>query len=307
MKKIRGIVPALLTPFDTEGQVDEKETRKLIRYLIDKGSSGFFTTGSTGEGLLLSLQERKQVCEIAVSECSGEVPVIAHVGALSTNDAVELAAHARTAGAAAVGSITPIYYGYGIKDIVEYYTKIGQASDLPVYVYYIPMRTGASLSLSDYLEEISAIPNLAGIKYSDNNLYLLQKIVAEIGDKLNILSGFDEILSAALMMGAHGGIGSNYNILPELFLGVYDAIQTSNIPQARDKQFRINSYVDIMLEYGGLPMLKHTMGYRGIECGDCRPPLHALTDKEKDAIDAKITKLGFFDWPEMNAALPLKS
>jgi N-acetylneuraminate lyase len=297
MKKLEGIIPALLTPFDSDGNVNEKETRKLIRFLIDKGSAGFFVCGSTGEGLLLSMEERKKVCEIAVSETAGQIPIIVHVGTLATQDAVELTRHAYKTGASAVGSIPPIYYGYDIKGIVQYYKSISESAEMPVYVYYIPDKTGAKLLPSQYIEEISVIPNLAGIKFSDYNLFNLQTIVSAVGDEINVLSGYDEIFAAGLIMGAHGGIGSNYNIMPDQFLGVYENFKKNRIEEVQEIQTRINKFVTIMIEYG-LPMLKHTMTYHGIECGDCRAPLPVLTDEQKKDIDRRVTEIGFFEWPE---------
>jgi len=299
VKKIKGIVPALMTPFDENDQVNDKMGRKLVRFLIDCGSAGLFACGSTGEGFLMSVEERKKYLELVISEVAGEVPIIAHVGALATRDSVELARHAEKAGADAVCSVSPFYYPYSVDAIMDHYRLIGEAADLPVYIYYIPMTTGVKLTAKEFIEGIKVIPGIAGLKFTDTNLYLMNSIIRAADGKLNVFSGSDEMCLPALTMGSDGAIGMNYNIFPDLFVSIYNDFQSNRIAEAQEKQFRVNRFIDILLESGYLVFAKYAMKYRGFDVGHCLRPFKPFTKEQEKEIDDRLKQIGFFDWPEI--------
>lgn len=299
MEKIKGIVPAFMTPFDENDQIDEQMARRLVRFMIDSGSAGFFVCGSTGEGFLMSVEERKQYLELVVNEVAGQVPVIAQVGALATRDSLELARHAQKIGADAVGSVAPFYYPHTFEAIMDHYRLIGDSVDLPVYVYYIPLTTGVKLSADQFIDGINKVPGIAGLKFSDANLYMFNLVIQAAAGKLNVFSGFDEMLLPALIMGADGAIGLDYNMFPDLFVGIYNDFYNNRIKEAQEKQFRVNTFIKTMLAYGYLPFAKYAMKYRGFNMERCRRPFVPFTDEHKKLIETKLKEIGFFDWPEI--------
>ena len=302
MEKIRGIVPALMTAFDENNKIDEQMGRKLVRFMLDKGCAGFFVCGSTGEGFLMSLEERKKYLEAVISEVAGQVPVIAHVGALATDDSCQLARHARKAGADAVSSVSPFYYPCTYEAIMDHYRLIGEAAQIPVYVYYIPFTTGVTLTADQFLDGIKSVPGIAGLKFTDSNLFLFNAIIQACGGELNVLSGSDELCLPALTMGAEGAIGTCYNPFPDLFVNLYNDFHAGRIKQAQEKQFRINRFIKVYLSaYIGnhVGFIKYIMKHRGFDMYGARRPLLPLTDEQKKEIDVKLKAIGFFDWPEI--------
>jgi len=296
MEKITGILPALLTPFDREGQVDLKTAGKIVRRALDAGCSGFFVGGSSGEGLLLSADERKRLAEGVVKEVAGAGAVIVHVGAPSTDEAADLARHARRIGADAVGSIPPIYYGVGVQGLMDHYRLIGEASDLPLYVYYFPGATGVSVTAQDFAGRLSGIPTLRGLKFTDYNLFLMRQIQEAFDGRLNVLSGPDEVFVAARMMGADGAIGTTYNLIPQVFVKADRAFRQGDVATAQDLQFRANRAIAALLRHGSLPAFKTAMGFLGIDCGGTRRPLVPLDETARAALRKELEEIGFFDW-----------
>lgn len=294
--KITGVLPALVTPYDEDGQISRERTSRLIRYTLEGGCRGFFVTGSTGECLLLSAQERKQIAEWVVQEVAGQVPVIVHVGDASTATSVELAKHAARIGADAVGSIPPIYFRVGASGMIGHYRMIGEASDLPLYVYYIPGLTGVTMSPEEFLDLLNDIPNLAGMKFTDYNFFTLNRIRDLAGERLNILSGPDEMFLAALVMGAEGAIGTTYNLLPKLFVELYNAYQSVDIERAKRCQSKANRAIALLLQYGGLPAFKVALEMRGIPCGLARRPFVPLAEETQTKLKEELEQIGFFDW-----------
>jgi N-acetylneuraminate lyase len=252
--------------------------------------------GSSGEGLLLSPEERKGLAEGVVKEVAGAATVMVHVGATSTDEAAELARHAKRIGADAVGSIPPIYYRVGLQGLADHYRLIGEASDLPLYVYYFPGATGVSVEARDFADRLSRIPTLRGMKFTDYNLFLMRQIQEAFGGKLNVLSGPDEVFVAARMMGADGAIGTTYNLIPQVFIKADRAFRDGDIAAAQDWQFKANRVIAILLRYGHLPAFKAAMGFLGIDCGTVRRPLIPLDEAARSVLRRELEETGFFEW-----------
>src|SRR5205807_2138494 len=187
------IIPALVTPLTPSGEIDEKSTKRLIDHLYQKGVGGLYITGSTGEGIYLDCEIRKRIAEIAVSLSKGRGNVIVHVGAIQTSMALDLANHAAKIGADAVSSIPPFAGGYSWAEVHTFYVDLARASKLPVIAYYIPGLTGQQRSL-DELVSLLSIPNIAGYKFTDYNLYTMQRLLTRFAPDQIIYNGPDEML-----------------------------------------------------------------------------------------------------------------
>ena len=163
IRDFKGVIPAVLTVFDKNEEINEKGMREVISYLIDKGVDGLYLTGSTGEGFTMSSEERKRVVEIVIDENKGRVPVVVHVGAIGTKLSIDLAKHAEMVGADGISSVPPFYWKFNENQIVKYYTEIANACSLPMIVYNVPL---AGLLGMNAIKRLAAIENVKGIKYT---------------------------------------------------------------------------------------------------------------------------------------------
>jgi N-acetylneuraminate lyase len=294
MTRFTGVWPALFTPLTEDDHIDVNAARKLIDYLIDAGIGGLYVCGGTGEGILLPLAERERMAELAIEQANGRVPVIVHVGAPATVDAMALAAHAERIGADGVASVPPFYYSVGFQGIVEHYGLIAGASTLPLYLYYIPSTTGVTLT-AEQMWQLCQIPNVCGFKYSAFDMYLLEQIMSLGGGSLNVFSGPDQLFAPMLTVGVDGAIGSTYNLLPRHFVRIYEAFRAGDIAQARRLQSQANRVIDTFLLHGGLPAAKEMMRMIGYDCGYCRRPLRRLSADEVAALRADLDRIGFWE------------
>ena len=175
--RFAGIIPALLSPSDAEDRADLKALEALVRYLLQKGVSGFYLTGSTGEGMQMDFAERNAVVECVCSLAACRVPVVAHTGALSTHQAIRLSQAAQAAGAAGISSVPPFYYAFSEREIIGYYTDLAASTDLPLFIYNIPATTGVDISLAAF-SKLFASPSISGLKFTSTDMYKMERIAA---------------------------------------------------------------------------------------------------------------------------------
>jgi len=280
-KILYGVFAALLTPFDEKGKVSRNMLKRHVKFLISKGIDGVYICGSTGEGLLMSVEERKFVAELVKETAGDKVKIISHIGCLNTKDAIELAKHAEKIKLDGLSSIPPIYFKYSFEEIYNYYKNIAEATSLPFLIYYIPSTTGVILS-NDKIAELSKIKNIIGLKYTDTNFFILQELLLKVKGKWIAFSGSDEMFLPGLTMGTVGCIGSTQNVLPEIFVDVYRNFKEGNIKKAMELQKRITVAVSLLKRYGGLYAWKTALKFRGINAGFCREPMKGkLSEKEE--------------------------
>ncbi len=296
MFKITGILPALLTAFDEEGNVNLNAMYDLIEWHIAQGVSGFYILGSTGEGLLLSEAERRMVAEAVVRRVKGRVPVIVHVGAMTTREACSLAGHAEAIGADATSAIPPFYFNVGPEGVKRHYLAIARASRLPFYIYNIPGATGVNVELNTVRELLLAAPTLRGMKYTSYDFYTMRKFIELEGGRLNVVSGPDEMMIAAQAMGADGAIGTTQNIVPRLFVQAYHAFHAGDLATAQALQAKINWVVNVFLSFPSHSAVKEIMRLLGFDLGQARPPLLPLTDQQRGRLREMLEEIGFFQF-----------
>lgn len=293
MTSFQGILPAISTPFDAEGRFCADAFERLLDRCYSAGVDGMYVCGQTGEGLQQSAAQRKLVAEVAVKASPKNKTIIIHVGAMSTGEAVELAKHAARIGAHAVSALPPIG-NYSFAEIKAYYAAIAAASDLPLLMYYFPAYAPNLNTLAQILE-LCAIPNVIGLKFTASDLFLLSEIKKS---GATIFYGTDEMLLAGLVMGADGGIGSFYNVAPELFVQLYRQTQAVELEQARQTQRQINELISIGLNFPVNPVVKSMLRRLGIDCGLCLPPRRSLTVEEEARLDQMLAESGV--WKFLN-------
>lgn len=280
---------ALITPTRADESLNLDALEEIVDLQIKDGVEGFYCCGSSGEGLLLTLEERKQVVEHTIRAAAGRVPVIAHVGTIRTKDVIELADHAMKAGAMAVSMIPPYYYKFSMDEIMGYYEQVIEAlPGLPAIVYNIPQFTGVEFN-KDNAGRLLANPNIVGIKHTSTNLYSLERMGQAFPGKA-LINGFDEQFIAAYAMGAAATIGTTVNLFAPLFLKAREAFQAGDMAAAYRWQHAINHRVEETVKIGIFNAMKYGWTLRGVDCGFCRSPFKPL-DQEARAVMEQMMAL----------------
>lgn len=298
-QRIEGLVAASFTPMDAMGSVYLPAIEHYADLMARSGMSGVFVCGTTGESHSLTTQERKEILAEWVKTAQGRFKVIAHVGSNSMHEAMELAAHAQQVGADAVGAMAPCFFKPAtVRDLVAFFAPIAaSAAELPFYYYNMPSMTGVCLSVPEFLVEgKKVIPNLVGTKFTHNNLMEMGECLALNNGAFEVLHGYDEILIAGLAFGAVGGVGSTYNYLPKVYLGIIEAMKKGDMETARQLQQQSIEVVKVIIKYGGgVRGGKAIMNLIGIECGQCRLPITPFSDEEYTSLKEDLEKIGFFN------------
>ncbi|MHB0859233.1 MAG: dihydrodipicolinate synthase family protein [Anaerolineae bacterium] len=302
MPAFQGTWPALVTPLTEDGQVDVVATERLIEGLLATGIGGLYVCGGTGEGVLLSAATRREMAEVAIGAVAGQVPVMVHVGCLTTEMAVDLAQHANLAGADAVSAVPPFYFAYPFSAIQEYYRAIASASSLPVYLYYVPGSAGNAMTLEQLLR-LCAMEGIAGLKYTSHDLFLFSRLMsARDPEKINVLSGPDELNLPCCALGADGAIGTTYNFMPRLYVDLRAAVLAGDMETARRLQFAANRVIDVLLPYGAIPATKALLGILGFPVGRGVPPMPAIEGDALRNFRKELEEAGMFGLLKRNAS-----
>jgi N-acetylneuraminate lyase len=283
-----GVIPAVVTPLTSEDKLSVASFERLIEHMYEAGSTGIYVCGQTGEGLSLPLDVRMHATEVAVRNTPAGRSAIIHIGAANTGEAVTLAKHAARSGAHAVSSLPP-NSTYAFDEVKTYYQAIAAAAGVPVLVYYFP-EVSRSISTLEQILDLCTIPGVIGLKFTGFDLYRLS-LVQRAGPV--ILNGRDEVFAAGLLMGAHGGIGSFYNLVPELFVSVYEHARAGRWSEARNVQDRISDLIRAVLRLPMLAAIKSLLTASGIECGFPVAPRRPLTADEEVRLQQEIRKAGY--------------
>ena len=241
--KYQGVIPAFYACYDKEGSVSAEGVKALTRHLIAKGVKGVYVGGSSGECIYQHPDERKAVLEAVMSEAKGKLTVIAHVACNNTADSVELAAHAEACGVDAIAAIPPIYFHLPEHAIAAYWNAMSAAAPNTEFVIYnIPQLAGTALTMS-LLHTMLENPNVVAVKNSsmptqDIQMFKDAGIAARGENGFVVFNGPDEQFVSGLAMGADGGIGGTYAVMPELFLKMYELVHKGEMEAARALQYK---------------------------------------------------------------------
>jgi 4-hydroxy-tetrahydrodipicolinate synthase len=294
MYKPEGILPALVTPFTDDGKsIDEERLRALVSRCLELGVHGVVPCGTTGEFVNLRTDEKKQVIKIVVDEVNGKVPVVAGTGASGTSEALEMTRYAKDIGASAALIVTPYYLKPADRGIYEHYDTIASQVDLPIILYNIPQCTGLPLPWQ-MVEDLAQIPNVVGVKDSSGQLSFILAVLEKVRDKINVLCGHDEVVVAALAAGCSGAILASANVIPDIWIQVYDHIKKGELQKARELQYKVQKIARIIAGSGAVGT-KAALNMMKIKVGPVRMPLSIggeLTYESKEELRLDLEKIG---------------
>ena len=289
IKDFRGVIPAVLTVFDRDENFDEQGTREFIRYLLSFNIGGLYLTGSTGEGFLQNSGERNRQVDIVMEEVNGKVPVVVHVGAIGTKETIALAKHAEKAGATGISSVPPFYFKFTEQQILGYYADVAGSTSLPMIVYNIPL---AGMMNVETVKKLSEIENVWGIKYTGTALYEETLYRAACKEGFQIYGGCDELGASNMAVGVDGIIGSFYNVIPDLYEKIWDAVHKNDQMTAQKLQKEALEIIMAGLGTGScMATLKVWLRTAGIPAGYARRPFNNFTPEEEEKQVAQLLEI----------------
>ena len=300
-EKIRGMICAPFTGFDEGGVLNLDVVPTYMATLIDSGMAGVFINGSSGEGYLMTDDERMRAAGKWVEVSPEDFKVIVHVGSNSVKSALKMAKQAQEIGAWGIGVMAPTFPNISrLEDLVIYCEQIAAGvPELPFYFYHIPALSGVSLPMLPFLKMVDGrIPNFAGIKYTFESLYEFTQCRRYKNGRFDMLHGQDESLLPSLALGgAQGSIGGTFNYAGKLYSGITQAFSENNLEEARRLQFQAMDMIDVILKYrGNIVGGKQVMKLIGLDLGPNRAPFQNLTERELASLKADLQAINFFDY-----------
>ena len=299
-EKIEGLIDAPFTPFDADGNVNLAPIPEYARMLQKNGLKGVFINGSSGEGYMLTDEERMALAEEWVKAAPEGFKVIVHVGSCCARSSRKLAEHAARIGAWGIGAMAPPFPKIGrVEELVKYIEEIAAgAPELPFYYYHIPAFNGAYLPMTELLATVDGrVPNFAGIKYTFESMYEYNQCRLYKNGKFDMLHGQDEtILPCLAMGGARGGIGGTTNYNGRELVAIIDAWKAGDLEAARDHQNFSQEVINVICRYrGNIVGGKRIMKLIGLDLGPNRTPFRNVTREEEAAMKKELEEIGFFE------------
>ncbi|AKO46143.1 N-acetylneuraminate lyase [[Haemophilus] ducreyi] len=291
MKNLTGIFSALLVAFNEDGSINERGLRQIVRYNIDKMKVyGLYVGGSTGENFMLSTSEKKEIFRIVKDEAKDQIALIAQVGSVNVQEAVELGKYATELGYDCLSAVTPFYYKFSFPEIKHYYDTIIAETGNKMIVYSIPFLTGVNIGVEQF-GELYQNPNIIGVKFTAGDFYLLERIKKAYPNHL-IWAGFDEMMVPAVALGVDVAIGSTFNVNGLRARQIFDAVKSGKLAQALQIQHVTNDLIEGILANGLYLTIKELLKLEGVEAGYCREPMTAKATEQQLAV-AKALKATF--------------
>ncbi len=289
---LRGVYPAIVTPFTAADRLDEAALAKVTDYVIEGGVHAIMSTGGTGEFPHLDREERRRATEIVVRQARGRVPVIAGTAGASTREAIHLSQDAQAAGAAAAILTPPYYFRLPAPSLIEHFRLVAKELDIPVVVYNNPLYTGNDLSPQD-IAELAAHPRIIGCKQSNADMGQLVEVLRLAPGSFSVNTGIDSQFYPALCAGARGIFSTAASVIPRQMVEIYRLTMKGEHEAARQLHLRVQ-VLNRFLEYdpGYVAPCKEALEMLGIPVGAPRMPMPRLTEEERAGVRAALKELG---------------
>jgi 4-hydroxy-tetrahydrodipicolinate synthase len=289
-----GSFAVIVTPFTKGGDIDEPGYRKVIDLVIEAGCHGFISAGSTGEFFLMTNEERKRVFAIAVDQARGRIPVIAGTSATRTSDVVDLTKSAAGVGCAGAMILPPIYIGVDDREVVDFYTRISEESDLPIMLYNSPFAVRNYLT-HQLVEQLMVLDNVVAIKDSSFDIRQLNDLVRFCGHEIRVFIGLEDLLLPAIAVGAVGVVAMAPQVVGRMAVELYEAAAAGDMDRARELHLKIVRIYDLFKVGSGYIALKESMNLLGRPGGYTRPPMKMFTEPQKAQLREILEDVGLLE------------
>ena len=290
-KIVKGVYSAFVSPVDGNGHIRGDVVCKLMDWQIAQGMQGFYLTGATGEGSQMSEAARMELVETAIRHNAGRAKNVVHVAAANLESAKRLALQAKAAGADALSATPPPTCAYSENELYDYYAELSSVTDLPFLVY--AQHYFKQSDLTGFFGRLMELPHIAGLKYTRSSYYELNLLTRLNGGNINVINGPDETLLCGLVMGADGGIGSTYNVMPAQNRNIWDRYQAGDIAGARETQQAVNDVITVIIRHGVIPTVKYMLTLHGFEVGEVEKPGRRFDDAERAVIREELKRAGY--------------
>ena len=286
----REIICPIITPFDKKEGINHEVFTEHTEQLISKNVTSIMVGGTTGEGMLLSTDERKILLEKAITVSKGRVKVIAHVGSMTTEEAVYLTKHAVELSVDGISAITPYFFNYSEEEVYCYYRDIAEsANNIPVSLYTFPGNAKHDVSANLFSKLSNDFQNIVAIKSSNPDLMRFSEYVYAVKDPVSVMCGVDALTLPALSIGGHGQISGNSNIFPEVFQNLFASFYEGNLDRARHYQRQINDIRSVLKD--SIAHFKAAIEILGLPVGQPRSPMLALSHEERGKLNNELISL----------------
>ncbi|GMO17208.1 MAG: 4-hydroxy-tetrahydrodipicolinate synthase [Termitinemataceae bacterium] len=291
MKKMHGVITAMVTPFTSNDKIDIDTLIAYTNYLIEHKVHCLYPCGTTGEMLKMSADERKLVAETVIKAAANRIPVYIHVGTMTTKETVELARHAEKTGADGIGVVTPQFFGVNEREMEEYFVQAANSvsPEMPVYLYCIPQCAANDLSPAVIERILKRTKNVVGVKYSYPDFLRVKDYLLCNDGKFSVVVGADRLFLPGLAMGCDGTVSGCSNVAPEYFVKVYDEFNKGDIDAAQKAQALASSLCEIVKNGSNMAIFKYAMERRGLPAAYMRAPALDLTDSERKKLDSELS------------------
>lgn len=291
MSQLSGILSALVTPFDTDGRIDDALLRAVVDRSIDARVGGVVACGSTGEFAAMSTDERRHVVETVVDHTAGRVPVVAQTGGLTAAEAIGHSRHAQAAGASVLMLVTPFYEPLTLAETLRYLRTVAGSVDIPVMLYNLPPATGVNLDPDTVGRLAREVENISYIKDTSGDLAQAGKLVRYHGDVISTIVGWDSLAFAGLCDGVAGAMCGTANVIGAELVSVQRAVAAGDLSGARAEWERIYPLIDTLLSTAFIPGVKAALTARGLPVGPPREPLNPLDGEALARVRSLVSAL----------------
>lgn len=295
--KFTGILPALITPLDRNGRVNRNCVKALMDHCYAAGVDGFYITGGTGEGPLLSAARRREMAEAAVEANAGRGKIIIHTGSINSEEALELTRHAARAGADGVSSVPPsFYFRYNLAETIDFYKRMAGESGLPLLIYASSQAGTGNIDINAMMAELLKIETVCGAKDTRGSYYAMWELKQLNNGDINVINGPDEMLLGGLAAGADGGIGSTYALMPEKFVRLYRLFRAGDLAGARAVQNEMNRIISVMIRWADgniIRACKESLKLSGFDAGNALYPAQSYPPEKLARFKAEMEAAGY--------------
>ena len=292
--QVKGIIPAMITPLESNGDINFSSIKNIVEFLITAGVHGLFVNGGQGEFWAFSQTEKQKILQTVVEQVAGRIPVYAGTGAATTREAIKLSTDAQAIGVQAISVITPFYIVPSENEMYYHYKDIATSVNLPVIVYNNPARTGNTIS-PDLLLKLSNIDNIVGIKDSSGDYSLFLEYLRRTKKTFSVLIGRDSLIYSGLLAGATGSIAATANVAPALIVEIYDKYLKGDYEGARNAQNMLAPLRNAF-SLGTFPIvIKEALNLMGFQAGPARKPVGAMTKANRIILKNILINMGLID------------